>query len=102
MRGEKIGFDVYTDVQDKGIFLNDFMKKNNFKFEECAYLGNDINDLPAFKFVKYRIAVKDSFQEIINASTHILSKKGGEGAVREACEFVMGINKEILYLKDSI
>ena len=51
------------------------MKKNNFKFEECAYLGNDINDFSAFKFVKIANLIKDSFQEIINASTMLLSKR---------------------------
>ena len=93
-RGEKIGFKVFTGVKDKGIFIDNYLLENNYKYEECAYIGNDINDIPAFEKVKYRFAVNDSYPCIKNYSTKVLTKKGGEGAVREACDFVVRFNKE--------
>tara|TARA_Y100001978_G_C23612789_1_gene394413 strand:+ start:395 stop:877 length:483 start_codon:yes stop_codon:yes gene_type:complete len=91
-RGSKIGFPVFTGIEDKGHFLEQYIKENNFKFNECAYIGNDINDLAAFQKVKHRLAVKDAYQEVIDASTFLLNKKGGQGAVREACQFVINYN----------
>ena len=93
-RGKKIGFPVFTGIEDKGLFIAKYIKQNKFHSNECAFIGNDINDLSAFKKVKHCLAVKDSYQEVINASTFLLNKKGGEGAVREACQFVIDYNED--------
>ena len=55
------------------------------------YLGNDLNDLSAIKLCGFSMAPIDA-HEIIKKNVDItLSKKGGEGFVREAIEKLIQI-----------
>ena len=36
-----------------------------------------------------KIAVRDSYREILEAADLILTKEGGNGAVREACDTIL-------------
>ena len=90
-RAKKIGIDCFTSVKDKYELIKTLQKKMNLLESECAFLGNDINDLKAFKAVGLKIAVKDSYLEILKSADLILEKGGGNGAVREACDFILNI-----------
>ena len=52
------------------------------------FVGNDINDIPAFKLVNYPIAVNDCFDEVKPFVKLILKNNGGDGAVRELCDLI--------------
>jgi len=95
MRAKKLGIDCYTSVKNKFELITKIQSELNFKKSECAFLGNDINDLPAFEAVGLKLAVKDSFKELIEASDYILENKGGYGSVREACEYIINKNNLI-------
>ena len=92
-RLNEIGFDAYLGIKDKGKFINNYLLENSLDPKNVAYIGNDINDLSAFEAVGYKIAVKDSYQEILQNANLILDVKGGYGAVREACQHIIDINK---------
>lgn len=56
-----------TDYNDKAIEVLELMKKYGFSKEKCAYIGDDVNDLPVFKEVGLAIAFnckKPQVQEI--------------------------------------
>jgi len=91
-RAKKIGFSAYLGINDKGEFIKKYIIKNSLKPKNVAYLGNDINDLSAFEVVGYKIAVNDSYPEILLKADKILDKNGGYGAVREACQHIIDIN----------
>ena len=91
-RADKIGFESYVDVKNKGNFIRNYLNKKSLHPNNVAYIGNDINDLSAFDSVGYRIAVNDSYPEVIARADKILNRKGGCGAVREACEHIIKIN----------
>tara|TARA_B100000242_G_C42949186_1_gene440146 strand:- start:341 stop:802 length:462 start_codon:yes stop_codon:yes gene_type:complete len=91
-RAKKIGFKAYLGIDDKGRFISKYIEENNLNPANVAYLGNDINDLSAFEVVGYRIAVSDSYPEIIKMADKVLQKKGGYGVVREACEHLINIS----------
>ena len=91
-RANKIGFESYVDVKNKGYFIRNYLSKKPFNQSNVAYIGNDVNDLSAFDSVGYKIAVKDAYPEIILKADKILNCKGGYGAVREACEHIIKIN----------
>tara|TARA_A100001388_G_scaffold271054_1_gene249318 strand:- start:1890 stop:2354 length:465 start_codon:yes stop_codon:yes gene_type:complete len=91
-RANKIGFESFVDVKNKGYFIRNYLSKKSFNPSNVAYIGNDINDLSAFDSVGYKIAVKDAYPEIILKADKILNRKGGYGAVREACEHILKIN----------
>ena len=94
-RANKLGIDCFTDVKNKYDLINSIREKLNLSKAECAFLGNDINDLPAFEAVGLKLAVKDSYKSLLEKADFILSKKGGNGVVREACEYIMKKNKEL-------
>ncbi|GIR03502.1 MAG: hypothetical protein CM15mP13_0960 [Pseudomonadota bacterium] len=53
------------------------------------FLGNDINDISAYKKIGIKVAVLDAFPELDSFIDFKTSKKGGEGAVREICDLVV-------------
>ena len=63
-----------------------------------AYLGDDMVDLPVMELVGLPIAVANSTPEILKVAKHITKVKGGEGAFREAVEYIIkmqGRTKEV-------
>ncbi len=57
--------------------------------EHCAFVGDDLPDLPAFSQVGLRIAVANAAPEVHEAADWILEASGGHGAAREVCETIL-------------
>lgn len=45
-----------TDYEDKAKVIKGIAKNNDIRLEECAFIGDDVNDIEAFKIVGLRIA----------------------------------------------
>ncbi len=83
-RAELLGVQyVYTGTWDKVSIIANWCKELGIDMKNVAYIGDDINDLPVFEKVGISFCPSDADQEIKNKSTIILSKKGGDGCVRE-------------------
>ena len=54
-------------------------------------MGNDINDISAFKIVGVPIAVRDAYPEVLPYVMYRTQKRGGRGAVREVCDLIYSI-----------
>lgn len=93
-RANKLSVDCFTGVEDKGELIKSIQNDLKINKSESVFIGNDINDLSAFKNVGLKIAVNDSYPEIISASNYLLKSKGGYGAVREACEYILLLNQK--------
>jgi YrbI family 3-deoxy-D-manno-octulosonate 8-phosphate phosphatase len=87
-RAIKLEVEVFQNVQDKGDFINNWAKNLNLDLRKIAFLGNDINDIAAFNLVGFPIAVNDCYEEVKPFVKMILSKNGGNGAVRELCDLI--------------
>jgi YrbI family 3-deoxy-D-manno-octulosonate 8-phosphate phosphatase len=104
-RAKKLNFDfVFQSFKDKVRALEDLLQKNKLENHEVAFIGDDINDLSIMKRVGFSITVADATREIQKIADHILSSKGGEGAVREAAELILDVQGKYetalqLYLK---
>lgn len=55
----------------------------------CAFVGDDLPDLPAFARVGLKVAVADAAPEARDAADWVTRARGGRGAVREICEAVL-------------
>jgi YrbI family 3-deoxy-D-manno-octulosonate 8-phosphate phosphatase len=65
-------------------------KKENISLDEVAYIGDDINCKELLQSVGLAACPANALDEIKNISNIIkLSKKGGDGAVREFVERVI-------------
>ncbi len=56
---------------------------------ECAYVGDDIPDLPLLNHVGVSVAVANAVSELHQQCDISTSAAGGHGAVREVCDLVL-------------
>ena len=56
---------------------------------QTAYMGDDVNDLPALRKVGFSCAPRDAAPEVIEEVLWVSSRKAGRGAVRELCEVLL-------------
>jgi 3-deoxy-D-manno-octulosonate 8-phosphate phosphatase (KDO 8-P phosphatase) len=56
---------------------------------ECAYVGDDVPDLPLLAKVGVSFAVANAVQELHEACDYSTQARGGFGAVREVCDLLL-------------
>ena len=89
-RAEKLRIDdVYKGVDDKVAAVKDFLGVHGLTPDETGYVGDDVNDLGAMKFVAVSFAVADAVNAVREAAHLVTESKGGEGAVREIAELIL-------------
>lgn len=74
---------VYVGKESKLEILAAWCSEMNIGMEEVAMIGDDINDLGIFESVGMRFCPSDAVQVVKHSADIVLSKKGGEGCVRE-------------------
>jgi 3-deoxy-D-manno-octulosonate 8-phosphate phosphatase (KDO 8-P phosphatase) len=80
---------VYQGEKDKGARLMKLIEELGLNREQVAYVGDDVIDLPAMTKVGLPIAVADARPEVKEHANWVTEERGGQGAVREVCEFIM-------------
>lgn len=88
-RAEKLGVEVAHGIEDKAAALTTWIVAKGLSPDRVAYVGNDVNDLPALAAVGWPVAVADARPEVLRAARLVLDAAGGQGAVREACDRVL-------------
>jgi len=82
----------YQGVHNKREVLESLLEKLDLKMENVAAIGDDLNDLPMLKAAEISFVPRDASAYVDKIATVVLSKRGGDGAVREMIEHL--INKE--------
>lgn len=80
---------VYQGIEDKVTAMHEILAKEGLKPEQAAYLGDDIIDLPAMHACGLAMAVANAREEIKDMAHVITDHRGGEGAVRDAVEYLL-------------
>lgn len=80
---------VYQGVERKLDAMVDLLNKLKLSRDAAAYMGDDVVDLCVMRHVGLSISVPDSPQLVREHSDYVTQRKGGHGAVREACELIM-------------
>ncbi len=89
-RAEELGFNaVELLAKDKLPALQRVLAKLGVTPQECAYLGDDLPDLPPMRRVGLPLAVADAAPEVRAAAAAITLLPGGRGAVREVIEAIL-------------
>ena len=81
--------DVLQNCGDKAQTLNGLLEKYHLRPKEAAYVGDDINDLPAFEAVGVKIAVANASEHLKAKADWVTPRAGGAGAVRDAIEEIL-------------
>ena len=93
-RADKVKADiVYLGSKDKMKALTEICEKHNLKYEEVAYIGDDINDLDVIKTVGFGCTVNDGMECVKEAADYTTKANGGEGAVREVIELILKVRR---------
>lgn len=88
-RCEELGIHhIFQGISDKAQRLKLFLKEQGGSLEECAYMGDDINDLVCMDLVSVSACPADAVYEVRNAVDYIAKHNGGEGAVREFIDWL--------------
>tara|TARA_B100000886_G_C20306354_1_gene441895 strand:- start:23 stop:562 length:540 start_codon:yes stop_codon:yes gene_type:complete len=98
-RAEKLNIKCFHSIENKLKFIQDRLSKRFTNLNECrdglVYLGNDLNDLSIMNFSGFSVAPSDADKRILAKANQVLSKKGGDGFVREFIDILLDIsNKE--------
>lgn len=88
-RCQKMKLPVLQAVQDKATAIRGVIAKKLLNPSQVVYMGNDINDLPAFPVVAFAAAPADAHPAVIRRADRVLSMPGGKGAVRELCDLIL-------------
>jgi 3-deoxy-D-manno-octulosonate 8-phosphate phosphatase (KDO 8-P phosphatase) len=90
MRAEQLGVSyVMQGIHDKGKALDELLKKAGCVQEQCAYIGDDLIDLPAFRKAGLSIAVANAVEDVRTVADYVTVSLGGCGAVRECAELLL-------------
>lgn len=76
-------------AKDKVKSLEEIMAEADVSLDECAYIGDDLGDIPVMNRVELAVAVADAVVETKQAAHYITELKGGHGAVREVCDLIL-------------
>lgn len=89
-RAKEIGIDyVFMDIKDKGKCVRELQQKLDLDSSHCAAVGDDLNDIAMFQEVAMSFAPNNCASEISNIVDIRLKNNGGDGAVREAIEYIL-------------
>ncbi len=89
-RARELGIqEVYQGVKEKEFLCREVIERKNLIKEQVCCMGDDLPDISMFSQVGISIAVADAAAEVRNAARYVTQRKGGKGAVREVCEWIL-------------
>lgn len=80
---------VYQGIQDKLTVFKKIVKDAKIDASEAAFVGDDVIDLPVMRNCGLAIAVANARDEVKEEAHYITDHSGGDGALRDAVEYVL-------------
>lgn len=90
-RAETLGVQhLYAGTRPKVQVIEAWCEQMSLRFEQVAFVGDDLNDVPLLRRVGVSACPADAVLPVKNAAQVILTRRGGEGCIREFLEEVLG------------
>jgi 3-deoxy-D-manno-octulosonate 8-phosphate phosphatase (KDO 8-P phosphatase) len=88
LRAQELGVDAFLmdPTARKLASFEAVLHKYNTRWEEAAFVGDDLPDLPILQRVGLPVAVANAVDEVQEVAAHTTRAPGGRGAVREFVE----------------
>ena len=80
---------LYQGEKNKLKVFESLLTKLNLDMSSCAYVGDDLIDLPVMTRCGLSICVPSAPILVKKHAHYVTNSEGGQGAVREVCEMVM-------------
>ncbi|BCW97597.1 MAG: transferase [Armatimonadota bacterium] len=88
-RCRKLKVECLQGVERKLAALEKWLEERGIPPESTVYVGNDVNDLECLRFVGCPVVVADAHPDVKPSARFVLSKRGGQGAIRELCDLIL-------------
>ncbi len=89
-RAQNLGIQhLYQGREDKMVVLDELLGELGLSYEQVAYLGDDLPDLPVIRRVGLGMAVANANDFVRQHAHGVTQARGGEGAAREFCELIL-------------
>jgi 3-deoxy-D-manno-octulosonate 8-phosphate phosphatase (KDO 8-P phosphatase) len=85
----ELGVPGFQGVLDKVDCLERYAAGLGIALDECAFVGDDLPDVPAMRAVGYPMAVADAHPLVLALASWTSLSPGGFGAAREVIEHVL-------------
>jgi 3-deoxy-D-manno-octulosonate 8-phosphate phosphatase (KDO 8-P phosphatase) len=80
---------VVGSSRQKGPALEKMCAELAIPLADTAYMGDDVNDLPALRIAGLSCAPMDAAPEVLREVSWVSKKPAGRGAVRDLCELIL-------------
>ena len=82
---------LHAGAADKLDALNRLLDKLDLDATACAYVGDDLPDLPVLEAVGLAISVPNGRPEVREAAHHVTPRAGGDGAAGDVCRLILSV-----------
>jgi 3-deoxy-D-manno-octulosonate 8-phosphate phosphatase (KDO 8-P phosphatase) len=91
-RAKELGIHhVHQNIKNKKEMVLQILKEENLDISQVAVIGDDLNDIGMIRLVEHAFCPNDA-SEYIKNEARVLSKCGGDGAIREMIETIFKEN----------
>jgi 3-deoxy-D-manno-octulosonate 8-phosphate phosphatase (KDO 8-P phosphatase) len=81
--------EVHLGIADKAAALEGILARLGLRSQEAAVMGDDLPDLPMMRRAGLAMAPSTAVAEVRGEAHWISRRRGGDGAVREAIEWLL-------------
>jgi len=89
LRGRELKVDEVLQDKKKLPVFEAMLARRGISWEETAFVGDDLPDLPLLRRAALPIAVANAVPEIKEAARVVTERAGGQGAAREVAELIL-------------
>jgi 3-deoxy-D-manno-octulosonate 8-phosphate phosphatase (KDO 8-P phosphatase) len=89
LRARELKVDEIVQDNPKLAAFATILARRAVEWDECAFVGDDLPDLPLLARVALPIAVANAVPEVKAAAAIVTRRSGGDGAVREVAETIL-------------
>ncbi|OSI10415.1 KdsC family phosphatase [Neisseria zoodegmatis] len=90
IRVKQLGINhYYKGIHDKRAAYADLREKAGVEEHECAFIGDDVVDLPVMVRCGLPVAVPEAHWFTLKYAAYVTRNSAGNGAVRELCDLIM-------------
>ena len=89
-RAKELGIThLYQKTANKSAAIAELIGAYALNQANVAYIGDDLNDIPAFSLAGCKFAPANAISEIKALADFVTERPGGAGAVREVCDVIL-------------
>lgn len=94
-RAKKLALPVQQDIANKVEAMEAILSARALRWDQAAFIGNDLNDRGVLERVGLPIVVADAHESLDDLAGAFRTRRGGgHGCVREACDAIAAVRED--------